>query len=322
MSRRSSVKPRITIATAGLGVLPETRLKVACTLLMADRMQVDVVAWGASEANILVADNASLEGSLAIDSARQLKLPTLTLGRTPSSLLPTLSPTATVKDIAAELKSLIRSLVGESGHAPRLSPLLEQLRLDHPAGGLQLMELGLVRLLVNRDSGVVHMLRRVPLEDLLHEAGNPYWHSTAVTPEWAEQHRSDVHASHSIESIWWRLLELSQIDLAQTSAREAPVRLAAWPELDAQVIDPQWLTALAYLMHESWHADALAELSGIDAGMIRRLLHVVVASGLASQAPQVAQAKPATSNAAAALTGSILKVAKRFGLKLFGIGHA
>ncbi|HEX7815204.1 hypothetical protein [Dyella sp.] len=323
MSSRLPQHSLITVAIAGLGMLSETRLRVACSLLMAERMRVDVVNWGAAQAHILVADHHSAEGNQAIESAHRLKLPTLALGRTRVASLMTLSPSATVKDIAEALKQLIQRLGADTSAMPEvnLPPLLEALRLDRPNdGGLYLYELGLIRMVVDYERRYLHMLRRVAFDHLLRDLDNAYWHSTPLDAHWLAQHRMDVHASFSIESVWWQLLAMPHIQLPIEWLGNA-VQLNAWPDLDTLAVDPSTIQALTHLMHGSWQAQALVEATGIDGARAGRILAIAQASGLADQVTMIQTVKPA-SGASPGIKGAILKIAKRFGLQLRGLRHA
>lgn len=317
----SSLTVRRTIAVAGLDLLPATRLKVACSLLMAERMDVGVVAWNDTQPDLLVADSTSTEGQQAIRRARDLRMPVMTFSRGQSVPSATSLPhAASVRDIALALKTMLSADASETGPEPAVAHgLLERLRLDAPARDIVLMELGLLRVVVDGPRGRLHMLRRMPIEELVANLADAHWACTPLSErEWKHGYRPDVTSTHSIESLWWRVATHQDIELPQLP--ELPTQLRAWPDLDASHTPSDWLPALACLLVNAWPVDELAVAAGLSLETARRLVSITQLSGLADTSAHARQ-RDLRRVPADVSGGTLLRIARRFGLKLFGSKH-
>lgn len=322
-SRKVSHLPltSLTVATVGLDVLTATRLKVACSLLMANMVEVRLVAWEAHGADLLVVDSGSKEGVQAISSAQQQRVPLLALARDGSSLATSavvLPPTASVLDITNALNRLIGASPQDAA-ANAASPLLEQLRLDRPPRQPVMMTRGLLRIVVDSRRRTVHFLRRMPLQDLMDKANSSDWQSTAIDEQaWLRNYQTEVVESHGIESLWWRLA--AERDCMLPDPGHEAIQLTAWPDLDPGIADPHWALLLACLLQRSWEAGELARATRLDTSMVHRLIYVARASGLAGVGNRPRLGSMLASRPVAT-TRSFFKVAKHFGLKLLGLQH-
>ena len=315
-----------TVAMAGLELLPATRLKVACSLLAADRLSVRLVAWGAEPANLLIADETTLEGRHAMQSARQDNVASIVVGSAGSGSggMPGLQRLATVREFADALKSRLLDTAtagmdrSSAWDAPLLYPMLEQLRLDRPRNRRVLLEHGLFRFVSDTRSGELHMLRRMPMDEFLERTLKPDWRLTEVSEkEWQSVLLPDVTGTYAIESVWWRLLPLLPDDgLPRVTGASS---LRAWPDLDVESTPASWLLLLANLSRRPWTAEDLAGSTGAPADEVHRLMALVRLSGLEGALSDAASAGVRVS--AIRHAGSMLKIAKRFGLKLFGRAH-
>ena len=311
---------------AGLDLLPVTRLKVACSLLAADRVTVRLVEWGAEPASLLVADETSYAGRHAIEAARHDQMPAIRLNGVPRATdpMPALPKLATVRDFVDALKACLQAGTSTplndtpSGwDAPLPQPLLEHLRLDRRRPGRVLIELGLFRVISEPLAGRLHMLRRMPLDDLLERALKPDWRITELSEkDWQATFLPDVTGSHPIESLWWRLLpHLAGDELPRVTDT---LRLRAWPDLDVGATPAAWPLVLAHLAGKSWRAHALASATGVPTHEVQRVMALVRLSGLEAAPSQPPAGVRAT---AAHHAGTLLRMAKRFGLTLLGKAH-
>jgi hypothetical protein len=327
---------RILIATAGLELLPATRLKMACSLLAADRLEAGLVEWGSQPVSLLVADEGSAQGRVAIASARQQRLRVITLGRMEALQVVSeaLPHTASVREIALALKGVLIAPVAAvqtpgTAAAPAalprpasgLPPLLEQLRLDQPRQQTVLLEHGLLRLVVEAGGNTLHMLRRMPMAHLVEQALEPDWRITVLSDqEWQRSYRPDVSVSHAIETVWWQLAAAPAFEPPVMTGR--PLELAAWPDLDPANADPQWPLLLSFLMHRPWLPGELSMATGLSQDMVKKVMALVQLSGLSVQ--EGGRRRERMRVRAPASTGqarSFLRIAKRFGLKLLGLQH-
>lgn len=318
---------RLLVASAGLDLLPATRLKVASSLLMADRLEVAVVPWTGAAVDLLMADAASSEGSAAIREAWAARLPVVTFTREAGARSGTaaeLSPTASVRQIADTLKTALAAGARQGEPlAPRSLRLVDLLRVEaRPLGephGRTLMELGLLRVVVDPMATRLHMLRRMPLDELLDAVEDPRWQSTRLSEsDWQRLYRPDVTVSHPLEMLWWWLAARERFELPVVSLGE--LRLAAWPDLDTSITPVSWLPVLAQLRIRAWRPTALASATGIPLPTVRRVMTAAQVSGLgqtvidggeSGSQPLRRMAEPEAR--------SFLRIARRFGLKLMGL---
>ncbi|MBU5383413.1 hypothetical protein KQI28_17805 [Stenotrophomonas maltophilia] len=314
-----------TVAMAGLELLPATRLKLACSLLAAERLTVRLVEWGAEPAALLVADETSHAGRHAIQSARQDNVPSIRLHGAPvaSGTTQALPRLATVREFVDVLKSSLKSSPSRAmsqpsaWDVPLVQPMLEHMRLDRRREKRTLLELGLFRLVSDTRNGQVHMLRRMPLNELLGCAVKSDWRVRELTEdEWKSVYLPDVTRSYETETLWWRLLPyLSNEDLPLVTDE---LRLRTWPDLDVGATPASWALALAYLDGQSWRAGSLASVANESVDEVQRIMALVRLSGLeASLSDPGASVRAVASRHAETL----LRMAKRFGLKLFGKAH-
>ncbi|WP_329742360.1 hypothetical protein [Dyella sp. A6] len=321
MTRHMTTKAAIAIA--GLDILPATRLKVACNLLAAERLDVSVMPWGTSPADILVADTTSVDGRSAASSALSTKLPLLTFNRVtsigPASSM-SLPLNATVRDIATALKQLI-AIVSVSGTKARklLPPLLQALDRSRLANGIMTFARGTTSFIVDQGAGLVLLSDPAAMEDIVTHSMADDWTSKALDTRACNTRLTEqAYNTVTIESLWWRIVTHETFALPKGDDAR-PVQLSAWPELDAHYCPPQWLPAIAQLMYSGSTADSLARTTGIDPADATRLIQVAHLSGLTVTTPSRHNVHSLAGKAT--LTHSFMNVAKRFGLKLFGRQH-
>ncbi len=313
---------RQQLAIAGLDLVSSTRLKVACSLLMADRLDISVVDWRTAPTAALVAHDGSDEGQQAIAAARARGLPWLAISRHPGA--GDLAHGASVRDIVDAVRRLLVSPHPapdvEATPSPALPPFLEAIRLDRDGPDRLLLENGLLRLVADRTAGRLHLLRRMPLSQVIAAANAAYWRVTPITAEqWQTTHAPEVAEAWPLEVVWWRAAR--QLDPTLLQADDGRLGLSAWPDLEPASADPQWLPVLAHLQRRDWSPAALAAATGIPRAIVEQVAALVRLSGLARRAGS-APAAPAPRQAfAPEQMRSFLRVAKRFGLKLMGVAH-
>lgn len=307
---------------AGLDLLCATRLKVACSLLAGERITVILVEWGTERAELLVADESSEAGSAAIQLAIKQKTPLVRIvaAARPSSQTCELSRLPSVRELVEALKSAICREATSTADtdagwsAPLPHPFLEHLRLDRRREKRTLLELGLFRAVSNSRSGTLHMLRRMPLEELLKRALDPGWWATDVPDsEWESVYLPDVTSTHAIETIWWSSLpRLSEVGFPRVAGTS---RLRAWPVLDAGTAPGSWPMILAKLSIRPWCAEALASRTSVSVHEVQKVMALARLSGL--EAPMAEAGRNARATTMTHVD-TVLRLAKRFGLRLMG----
>ncbi len=313
---------RLRVAIAGLDLVSATRLKVACSLLMADRLEIQLDDWGSAPAAALVAHDGHDEGLRAIAAARADGTPWLAISRQPGA--GDLAHGASVRDIADALRTLLLSPRATPGvlatPAPPLPPFLDAIRLDRTGADHVLLENGLLRLVVDRPNGRLHLLRRATLAQVLAAANVAYWRVTPLAAdEWQTAHAPEVVDAWPLEVVWWRAAK--HIDPALLGTDIDMVGLSAWPDLEPDSTDPQWLPVLAHLQRRDWTPTALASATGIPHAVVEQVAALVRLSGLARRAGSAPATRPGRQAFAPEQMRSFLRIAKRFGLRLMGVQH-
>ncbi|WP_146165837.1 hypothetical protein [Stenotrophomonas panacihumi] len=233
---------RLQLAIAGLDLVSSTRLKVACSLLMADRLEISVVDWRTAPQAALVAHDGSDEGQQAITAARTHGTPWLAISRHPGA--GDLAHGASVRDIVDAVRRLLMSPrqapAPDAAALPALPPFLEAIRLDRAGPDYLLLENGLLRLVADRPEGRLHLLRRMSLSQVVAAANAAYWRVTPLdAAQWQDVHAPEVVEAWPLEVVWWRAAR--QLDPSLLQADEGRLGLAAWPDLEPASTDPQWL---------------------------------------------------------------------------------
>lgn len=312
----------LVVGMAGLELLPRTRLKVACSLMAAERLALQPADWDGRPCALLVADESSPEGRLAVTQASVAGTPVLRIGEPPAATAPdfALGRQATVREFVDALRA---ALSARAGHAPAsegepaLPPFLEAIRLDQRGKPRRLLEQGLLRVVVDAGTSQLHLLRRVPLEAVLQAAARPDW-SVAELDEaaWQDGFAADVISTHAIESLWWRIAPELPAELLGVEFQG--MRMRAWPDLEPGGVALGWMLPLACLQLREWRPQELANATGLALKDVRRIMAAARFAGLGGHAgADRGTLLPGRGGAHQAL--SVLKLAKRFGMKLLGV---
>lgn len=316
--------PSLFVGMAGLDLLPQTRLKVACSLMAAERLILHPARWGEQSCALLVADEGTVLGRDAIAHASANRTPVIRLAeraQDESSGL-VLGRKATVRDFVDALRA---GLAPQAADAPAneasepLPPFLDHLRLDRRRTSLRLMENGLVRLLVDSNSGQVHFLRRMPMSDLLQRALRTDWSVSEISEDtWRLDLSRDVTSTHSMESLWWRIAPGLPAHLVGVEFQGMQMR--HWPDLDPGTVAAGWILPMACLQVREWRPQELANATQVPLKEILRIMAAARYAGLAGRPVVGANAlvrKPSPASQARA----VFQIAKRFGLRLLGVAN-
>ncbi|MDY0021355.1 hypothetical protein [Arenimonas caeni] len=302
---------------AGLQLLPCTRLKVACSLMAAERLDLQPRDWDGGACAVLVADENSPEGRVAIARALSQGTPVVRIGGDSGLAL---GRQATVREYVDVLRIVFPATasqaVADDGE-PALPPLLAALRLDLPRKGRYLLQNGLLRVVADPDAGQLHFLRKMPLEALLAVATGTGWSVRDIDEAaWQGGLAAEVVATHPIETLWWRLAPDLPADLLGVEFQG--MRLRAWPDLAPDTVAGAWMLPLACLQLREWRPQELAGATGLALKDVRRIMATARLAGLGERAGAAPGALlPGRGAAGPAI--SVLRLAKRFGMRLLGV---
>lgn len=304
------------IAAVGLDLLHHTRLKLASSLLLAERMDVALQAWSGQPVDLLVIGLDHPAGATALADARALGVPTLSIARRfPASARGELPHGATVRDINDQLSALLLA-APDTANTAQGTPLLMQLaRHDAPPAGMHLLQRGAMTLLVDPATRSIALPAATALADLAAQLDDATWSLTAIDADtFQHQYAYRLPQRHSFEALFFCIAR-HRPDLMPAPAEQASLQLRQWPDLCAEDVPDNGLLAIARLHARPWRASALASACRMPPHTVQMLFSAALASGLASI--QDAPVPPSHRRRDAGDSRFFSWVARRFGLTLF-----
>lgn len=305
----------VTVATAGLDLLHGTRIKLACSLLMADRIEVQLVPWQEQPVDLLVCGVDDAEGSRAHHVAHTRQFNVLAISRQmASSTVDGLAHGVTVRDLNAILRQRLSAahVVAAAPPTP-VQPLPRLLQLLRDAREEQVLTCGGLLLRHQPFRSSLLLPSTTTLQQVLAMADNPGWQIQATAPATLPLSPRRV----SVESLLFAAAATGVLPGAQVDPHQR-VQLRAWPELEAELVPVPLLMAIACLHAHAWSAAALALRCDLPLGTLQALFAAADATGLARHEHIHAPVAPVTVAAPAASDARFLsRLARRLGLRLF-----
>ena len=307
----------IQIGVAGLPEELELRLSLACGLLAASHIHVDVQEWKGRESDILIVDLDSGYGRLAHEIATRRKLPVLVFARSDGAE----HASESRLDRQAPAAVLARTLQERLLPASTTSPDSFQGLL-----GICLREVECGQDLLVRRSGIALVLRHVAsriharsVSDL-HAAEARLLDNTWLcsTKPAMDTHEHEWLVSRSLDSF---LVNACLRHEASLPTLEGNLyRLTRWPDLGNVTDDLDSLRLSSLLYRSGRPVEALKQHTNVSAKRINAFLWATLASGAlvcddGNIATTLTQSHPSPATASV-----IQRVARHFGLKL-GYSH-
>lgn len=301
----------LQVAETGLDLLHRTRLKLACTLLLSERMEVTLVPWNGTSVDLLVAGQGAPLPSILPH------LPTLRIARdiavAASGRLP---HGATVRDINRQLSTLLGSTPERTpaATANRPAPMLLQRLAEADPSAIHLLQRGSMMLALEGRTRSLWLPAGMRLAELLPLLDDPAWSATSLDEE-AFQHQYSYRLPQccSYEALYFQVARHRPALLPEAPEETTSVQLRHWPDLEGDDIPTDWLPAIAQLHARPWRALALARACHLPHDSVQTLFSAAAASGLASYLETaVSSARPADNRD----TRFLSWVARRFGLLL------
>lgn len=319
------------IAAAGLDLLHMTRLKVACSLLMAERVHAELRDWPGTDIRLLVAGVDSAQGAAAAEQGRETGVAVLTIARERRGDLQGLHHGATVKDMFDQLLRLLGdeapvlatvAAALPSPRSPDRTPLDARTPrlLDHvatTAGIVTLLECGELRVAVDRDRGLLHLPPGGGETALVEACERTDWRVEHIARSAFDPRRAGVPTLAPLEPFVWRAASRSAHPIGGRPA-DGVLGLKGWPAVDAAVLPGGWILALGCLLQRPWSSVALAEACGLPEAETARIFAAVHHSGLAHIAPAPVTRRAPAPETGPASAGLLARVARRFGLHFGG----
>lgn len=307
----------VRVVAAGLDLLHSTRLKLACSLLLADRIDVSLLTWSDAD--------AEMRGDLLVtgqDAASTIAIgrwagPVLAVRRVASPSNPAeLAHGATVRDIHERLRQLLSAELVEPAiatpaqHDVRPLPL----RMLQAARVPELLMQGHLRMAIDPRNACVHVAADLPLDALIAAFAEPGWTNQPL-PQPLTTIGATLPRRVSLEHLYFAIAHRHPEWLPAAAAGQ-PLQLRQWPDLSEEAASAALLVAIAYLHARPWQAAALAASCQLPLQAVQGLFAAATASGLA-QVDAVALPREERRPQRSASTSRFLSwVGRRFGLNL------
>lgn len=304
------------IAATGLDVLHHTRLKLASSLLLAERMDVALQDWSGQPVDLLVIGLDHPASADALARARALGVSTLSISRRVSTIAHGALPHgATVRDINEQLSALLLA-TPDAVDAVQGTPLLMQLaRHDAQPAGMHLLQRGAMTLLVDPATRSIALPLATSLAEVAAQLDDSTWSLTAIDADtFQHQYAYRLPQRHSFEALFFCIAR-HRPELMPAPAAQASLQLRQWPDLSADDVPGPWLLAIARLHARPWRATALANACRIPQDAAQSLFSAAMASGLALT--QDTPVTPSPRRETPTDSRFFSWVARRFGLTLF-----
>lgn len=302
----------LRVAESGLDLLHRTRLKLACTLLLSERMEVTLIAWDGTGVDLLVT------GQETPDLAAHREVPVLRIARDVAvAAAGRLPHGATVRDINQQLSALLaRTSEGlPDGGASSAAPVLLQRLAEADPRVIHLLQRGSMMLALEGRTRSLWLPPGMTLAELLPLLDDPAWSSSELDDD-TFQHQYSYRLPHcrSYEALYFQVARQRPALLPRAPDEATSVQLRRWPDLDGEGVPADWLPAIAQLHARPWRAIALARACHLPHDSVQFLFSAAAASGLASY---LETAVPPSARPAGNRDSRFLSwVARRFGLLL------
>jgi hypothetical protein len=307
------------VAHAGLDLLHGTRLKLACSLLLAERMDIRLQPWNGEQADLLVVGGDPSAMAVLQQQARTQGVATLRIVRGATAAPGVLPHGASVRDINQELAALLGGTADAPEQAPARAapagiPLLLRAMQSPGDGSLYLLQRGATRVVVDSATRSLALPAGASLSEIVPLLDDQAWSSTPLDADtFQHQYVYLLPRRHSFEALYFCIAR-HRPQLLPAVATGTSMQLLHWPDLDHRDVPASWLLPIARLHAASWTSTALAAASGLPHDTVQFLFSAAASSGLAKHQENAVppSARPAGLRDSRFLTW----VARRFGLDL------
>ncbi|MBD7954321.1 hypothetical protein H9654_08885 [Stenotrophomonas sp. Sa5BUN4] len=307
------------VAHAGLDLLHGTRLKLACSLLLAERMDIHLQPWNGEQADLLVVGGDPSAMAVLQQQARTQGVATLRIVRGATAATGVLPHGASVRDINQELAALLGGTAEVADQAPARAmpqgtPLLLRAMQSADDASLYLLQRGATRVVVDTATRSLALPVGASLSEIVPLLDDLTWSSTPLDMEtFQHQYVYLLPRRHSFEALYFCIAR-HRPQLLPAVAAGTSLQLLHWPDLDHRDVPASWLLPIARLHAASWTSTALAAASGLPHDTVQFLFSAAASSGLAKHQENAVppSARPAGLRDSRFLTW----VARRFGLDL------
>ena len=299
----------ISVRSAGLSPDSELKVALACQLLIASNIRVDLQPWNGNLCDLLVADVDTPQGRHAYQVVARLQGKVLTFGEHGGAAA-TLTPHMSAAMIEKSMRrALLENLYSEPSLAE--SSLLALCRRATATN--LLVRKGPFSVMLRRQAGRIATRMHSDLLAARTHITHGAWRAMAVADDLALDGTWSISQS----------LDAFMIDACRDRENRLPAltkmyRLQAWPDVGSLHADSDALRLSSLLMSASWSVDALARHCRTSVQRANGFCWATLASGAlvetASQPPHADTLAPSAPARPATTLPMLLRLAKRFGL--------
>lgn len=302
----------IQIDVAGVPDELRTRLSLACGLLAADQLQVDMQLWQGRNCDVLVVDMQNGYGRLAYEVAKRKCLPILGFGFDGNEIgtpgLCRLERHAPVAAIARALKGMLLPFIAVEKTA--VTGLLDICLRETGCSTDLLARQGNVAIILRPSAGRIHARS---VSDLLAAEARLlniswFWSLTSDTT----RNETDWHVTRSLDC--FLIVACRRYHARLPLLADRTFRLNRWPDIVGLADDLDSLRLAALLYQSPWTVRELAQHAGMGITLVNAFCWAALAGGslTSSESKVVALPTQRVSRPAASI---LQRVAHHFGLR-------
>lgn len=197
------------VAHAGLDLLHGTRLKLACSLLLAERMDIRLQPWNGEQADLLVVGGDPSAMAVLQQQARTQGVATLRIVRGATAATGVLPHGASVRDINQELAALLGGTAEVAHQAPARAtpqgtPLLLRAMQSADDASLYLLQRGATRVVVDTATRSLALPVGASLSEIVPLLDDLTWSSTPLDRDtFQRQYVYLLPRRHSFEALYF-----------------------------------------------------------------------------------------------------------------------
>ena len=305
---------RFAVAMLGLDLLDQTRIRLACSLLLAEKMSISFVEEN-EDPDLCI---FGLDSSEGMDKWKKNKVKSqsvILVSRHYQGGAPWLPHGTTVNEFRKFIhQAILSKRDGRNSHHgdETAYPLLLHEILNPSLATVKLFRLRSIECLIDTKNRCVYLAKNVEIIDFIGILRATGWVAVPLNESDLDPLGIMFPRCVSFESLLFGLSGAECLHISKLNSDQY-VKLKLWPELIPETISSAQLLAIARLHARSWKPQNLAEASNLSLTTTLGLLSAALECGLLvvdKNPPDEQSASPVPQN-----TGFLVWVARRFGLR-------
>lgn len=305
---------RFTVATYGLDPLDQTRIRLACSLLLAENLSIDFVDDKLShDLNIFGLDN--VDGITRWKENKSNNNNALLISRQYQGGAPWLAHGTTVSEFRKFIHQTLLIKIDDGSsqeHVGSDYPLILEEILNPTLGVTKKYRHRSMECVVDSKTRNIYLKDNVSILDFIALVRAKGWASIPFNESEQTDHSTFFKLRVSFESVIFALSGADCLKVAKVR-QDHFFKLKLWPELIAETISSAQLLAIARLHARSWQPQNLADVCHLNLTTTLGLITAALECGLlvVDKKPPVVEKEKSVPKE----TGFLVWVARRFGLR-------